>query len=215
MFEAAASWETVGDAGEGNIVGTEEFAEVAGGGGAFDIRREGKDDFGGWGGFEAFEELGDAEIFGADAVEGREASAEGVVAAREASGAFEGEDVGGVFHDAEFAGGSCGIATNGAEIGICEESALAAGTEGCGRMGEGVGERGGTGGRVGQKPESHAFGTAGSDAREAAEFFEEGFEFRGVGTQGSGHAGIRRAGASGVRFRGAGGNNRGGRRGGP
>jgi hypothetical protein len=91
----------LGDSGDSAGSRAEEIGEVVCGGLTFDVGAEREDCFG-WGGGEGSGEKGvDAKGFWADAVQGGEAASEGVVEAIETCGAFEGEDVGRRFHNAE------------------------------------------------------------------------------------------------------------------
>ena len=68
---------------------------------------------------EAGEEVGDAELLGADAADGRERAVEDVVDAVVAAGLFDGGDVGGLFDDADEAlvAGGAGAVAAGVDVG--------------------------------------------------------------------------------------------------
>jgi hypothetical protein len=82
-FEAGTGRESVGDAGDVDVEGSEAFGEVEAGGIAFDIGAEGDDDLADGAGFEAGFELLDAEIVGFNAAEGGDFASENVVTAAE------------------------------------------------------------------------------------------------------------------------------------
>lgn len=180
VFEAAAGGESVGDTCEGNAEGVEDFEQVLGGGLAFDIGAQGKDEFGGVLVPEALQKGGDAELVGTDVVEGGEAAAQRVVKALKDPAALEGKDIGGVLDDAEFAALAGREVAKFTQSGGGEKPAPQAGANGGGSIHEGLGELGGFGLLVAKKPESAALGTAGSKAREAAEFAHEAGKRGGV-----------------------------------
>ena len=138
----------MGKAGEGDFgkgLG-DGLAEVVGGGFAFDVGAGGEDDFADLADAEALEEGGDAEVVGADVVEGAEAAVEGVVAAAEGTAALEGEDVGGLFDDAEEGVVAGGVVAKGAAEAAAGEEATGGAEEDVGAGGvEGLGEVGGGG----------------------------------------------------------------------
>ena len=119
------------------------------------------------------EELGDAEVFGADAVEGGDFAAEDMVGAVEAAGFFDAEDVDGAFDEAEEGVIAAGIIAKGAGLAfgeaaaeLAEGDAFAGGEEG---GGEGLDD-----GLIGLNDvEGDAFGGAGADA---GQFGERGDE---------------------------------------
>ena len=173
VFEATAGGHALGEAGEGDGEVSEEGDEIIGGGFAFDIGAEGEDDFGGgiFGG--ALEEGIDAEIVGADVIEGGDAATEGVVATGESARAFDGEDIGGLFDDAEEEGVAKGI---GAELAMGfggEEATEGAGVNALGDALDGASDFGGVGVWGLDHPEGDAFGASGADAWQAFEFGDE------------------------------------------
>ena len=172
-FEAAAGGEALGDAGDGELFAAEDIGEVIGGGFAFDVGAEGEDDFARGLGVDAGEELGDAELIGADVIEWGEAAAEGVVAAAEDAGALEGKDVGGLLDDAEEGGVAGRIGADFAEGGEAEEGTALAGADGLGGGLDGLGDFDGPGVAGLVHPEGDALGATGADAGHAAQLGDE------------------------------------------
>ena len=90
---------------------------------------------------DALDQLADLEVFGADALDGRDGAVEDVVAALELAGTLDGQDVERLFDDAQHAGlsgrgrrrpgrdrlGVGDVVAVGAEAGVFLESARAAG----------------------------------------------------------------------------------------
>lgn len=173
VFESAAGWEAVGDAGDWNSERLEDLDEVVRGGLAFDIGTEGEDEFGGVLRADALDEGGDAELGGADVVEGGEAAAKGVVEAAEGPATLEGQNVGGLLNDAEFSALAIRVAADAAKWAGGEKSALAAGLNFGGGMADRLGELGRACILVAEEPEGAALRAAGAETREAAEFAGE------------------------------------------
>jgi hypothetical protein len=158
----------------------EAVGEVVGGGFPGDVGSGGEDDLEVTAAVDSVEEFGDAEVLGPDVVQGGEPAAEGVVVAAEDPGALDGQDVGGLFHDAEegrvpVRGGADGAAVRGGE-----EAAHGAGGDVPVHRDEGFGEgeRGFSG--LLEEPEGHAFGGAGADPGEALELEDEALEGGGI-----------------------------------
>jgi hypothetical protein len=91
----------LGNSGDFGAGGRKRFGKVMAGGVAFDIAGQGEDDFVDVLGWDALDELGDAEIFGADAVERRDFSTEDVELAAVSAGLFDGENIDGTLDDAK------------------------------------------------------------------------------------------------------------------
>ena len=104
IIKAAAGGEPLRDARDADAGVGERFGEIMAGGVAFDIGGEREDDFFDVLLWDALDELGDAEIFGADAVERGDAAAEDVELAAEGVGLFDAQDIDGAFDDAEESG---------------------------------------------------------------------------------------------------------------
>ena len=169
VIEAAAGGEALRDAGDADAGVGERFGEIMAGGIAFDIGGEREDDFFDVLLWDALDELGDAEIFGADAVERGKFAAEDVKLAAKAAGFFDGENVHGFFDDAEEGWIASCVGADGAGLAFGEAAALGAELNCAACVGEGFGEIGGEfGGRL-DEVESDAFGGAGADAGEFAE----------------------------------------------
>jgi len=163
-FEAGACGDAGGEAGDFQAEGGEFFGEVDGGGFSARIGTEAENDFADLIGFCPSEESGNFKFLGADAVEGGEESAEDVVATTERGGAFEAEDIGGVFDDAKKGFVAGVIATDFAETVFGKEVAGGAGeNEGAG-LADGVSEIFGGAWGCGKKVEGEAFGGAWTEA---------------------------------------------------
>jgi hypothetical protein len=98
-------------------------------------------------------------------VEGSEASAEGVVKTAKGAAALEREDVGGLFHDAELASLSVGVAADLAEWSGGEKSALLAGLDFGSGAGDGLRELCRPGILVAEEPEGATLRTSRAEAR--------------------------------------------------
>lgn len=173
VFESAAGREPVGDPGEGDAGGFEEFDEVVGCRLAFDIRAQREDNFGGLAGARSFEERLNSELVGADVVQGSQPTSERVVEAAERAGFFDREDVGGLLDDADFTPAARGLEADLAEVFRRKETALVAGMDGGRGRCQCLSELGGPGIFVRQNPKGDPFGAAGSDTREAAQLARE------------------------------------------
>jgi hypothetical protein len=136
VLKSSASREAVGDTGGANAKRCENFDKVVGGGLAFDVGAEGKDNLGGRLVTNALDKAGDTKLIGTDVVQRSEAATQGVVEASENATALEGKNVGGLLDDAEFATLTRRLLTNLAKFLDGKKSAL--GT----RMQAGRGERG-------------------------------------------------------------------------
>lgn len=186
VFEAGAGREALGDAGDADAEGGEAFGEVGAGGLALDVAAEGEDNLldalGGNAGLEGI----DAKVFRSHAIEGTDASAEGVVASAVGAGFLEAEDVEGAFDDAKDAVGAGRVGAEGAGLGLGEGAAGFAGGDafagGDEHVGEGTDERG-----IGlHEVQGEAFGGAGPDAGESPEGGGQGDDRFGKGGHGSG-----------------------------
>ena len=163
-FEAGTCGDAGGEAGDFQAEGGEFFGEVDGGGFSAGIGAEAENDFADLIGFSPSEESGNFKFIGADAVEGGEESAEDMVATPERGGAFEAEDIGGVFDDAKKGLVAGVIATDFAETVFGKEVAGGAGeNEGAG-LADGVSEIFGGAWGCGEKVEGEAFGGAWTEA---------------------------------------------------
>jgi hypothetical protein len=113
-------------------------------------------------------------------VEGRDAAAKGVVEAVIAAGAFQREDVCGLFDDTELAPVSAGVSAEGTGVGFGKKSALGARPDALLKQMDRVGE----GERMGvwrlDHPQGDPFCASGANAREAFEFGDEALEGGGV-----------------------------------
>ena len=177
-FEAGACGDAGGEAGDFQAKGGEFFGEVDGGGFSAGIGTEAEDDFADLIGFSPSEESGNFKFLGADAVEGGEESAENMVATTERGGAFEAENIGGVFDDAKEGFVAGGIAADFAEAVFGKEVAGGAGeNEGAG-LANGVSKIFGGAWGCGEKVEGETFGGAWA---EAWKFSQGGDEAEGGG----------------------------------
>jgi hypothetical protein len=103
VLKPSAGREAVGDTGGANAERGENFDKVVCGGLTFDVGPEGQDNLGGRLVTNALDKAGDTKLIGTDMVERSEAATQGVVEASENTTALEGENVGGLLDDAEFA----------------------------------------------------------------------------------------------------------------
>ena len=111
-FKARARWQTMGDAGDFDIRRGEAFGEVEAGGVAFDIGAQRKDDFADWLVLQSSFEFHDAQVFGFDAVQGRDAAAEDMKFAAKSAGAFDADDIHRAFDDADKGGIALRVGTD-------------------------------------------------------------------------------------------------------
>jgi hypothetical protein len=77
------------EAGHGDWQGVQEIREIVGSRLSLYVGAQREDDLGGCFGFDAFDEGVDAEVFRADVVERRDATAQGVIEAAESACSFE------------------------------------------------------------------------------------------------------------------------------
>jgi hypothetical protein len=164
VFESPASGETVGDAGEGNSKRGDDFGQVVRRRLSFDIGAECEDHLGRAVFFDSAEKRFDAELVGADVVEWREASAQGVVKPSKNSAAFERENVGRLLHDAEFLVLPSGLGANATQLLLGEKTALAARMDRGGGAGDGLRELGRPGIFVPKEPKRTTLGAPGPKA---------------------------------------------------
>ena len=123
IFEVAAHWDAIGDAGHFERAIPEELQEIVGGGFAFAARIGCDDYFPDIFGIEASEKLPDADLFGTDSVEWREDPLKHVVASLEGAGLLDSQKISGAFHDADFAGVSRRVGANAAQVLVREVEA--------------------------------------------------------------------------------------------
>ena len=139
-FETGACGDASGEAGDFQAEGGEFFGEVDGGGFSAGIGTESENDFADLICFSPSEESGNFKFLGTDAVEGGEESAEDVVATAERGGAFEAEDIGGVFDDAKEGFVAGAVAADFAEAVFRKEAAFGARDDLGAGLANGVGE---------------------------------------------------------------------------
>lgn len=173
MLESAAGGKAVGDAGDADAKGRKDLGEVVCGGLAFDIRAKGENDLGGGMLLDSLEEGLDAKLLGADVVQGGKASTEGMVKTAENAAAFERKDVGRLLDDTNFLTLAGGLEANLTEFVQGEKSAVLAGMDRGGGVGDRLGEVGGAGILVPEKPEGATFRAARAEAGQSAEFPRE------------------------------------------
>jgi hypothetical protein len=156
-----------------DVVGAEGGGEPACCGFAFEGGAGGEDDFVDFAALDAGEEVGGAELVGADAVERRECAVEDVVDALVAAGALDGGDAGGLLDDADEAlvADGAGAVGAGVDVGdvVADGAEAQAGFEGA----DGVGEGGGVFLGGAEDVEGEALGGFGADAGEFFQFFDE------------------------------------------
>ncbi len=93
VFDIAADRNSHGDARDAKALPPELAGEVRSGGFAFDRRIGGEDDFFDFSAGEARQQIGDAELVGADAVQGRERAVKDVIDTVEMTRLFDGGNV--------------------------------------------------------------------------------------------------------------------------
>lgn len=128
MLETGAGGQTLGDAGdaEGGVIDKETLAEVGGGRLAFDIAAQGQDHLADVLRQDPVEQGIDAQVLGADPIEGAEASAEDVITATEGLGLFDTQDVEGTLDNAEDPIGPGGLGAEATGLDLREGTAMAA-----------------------------------------------------------------------------------------
>ena len=176
VFDVAAGGDAGGDAGDFDVKGAEGGGEPGGCGFAFEGGAGGEDDFVDFAVLDAGEEVGGAELVGADAVERGECAVEDVVDALVAAGALNGGDAGGLLDDADEALVADGGGTVGAGIDIGDVVADGAEAEAGFEGVDGVGEGGGVFLGGAEDVEGEALGGFGADAGKFFEFVDEAGE---------------------------------------
>ena len=177
-FEAGAGGDAGGEAGDLHAEGGELLGQKQGGGFAAGVGAKAKNDLGHLILLRPLEESGNFQLLWSDSVQRREQSAEDVVLPLEGTGAFEIQDIGRVFDDAEEGSVPVFIATDLAKPLFAKESALRAGFHlGLGFLHR-VGEVVRSAGRGGEKVKGEALGGAGPDA---GQFAQGGDEAKGGG----------------------------------
>jgi hypothetical protein len=180
-FEDASGGDTACEACDSHGVILEEVGDEQGGAVAFESWVGGHDDFANSELANAVYKLVDGEIFGADAFEGSDATAEHVIESGPGGGGFEGDDIFGLFDDADAVLIAAGIFADAADGFFGEVEADGAAADGCADVVNGVCEGLGVTGGAGEYIVGEAFGGFAADAGEFGEFVDEAADGGAVG----------------------------------
>jgi hypothetical protein len=147
--------------------GSKKFGKIMGRRLPLHVGTKGEDHLGGPFLTEALDQLGNAKLFRADAVQRRELPPKGMIATPENTGAFQGKNIRGGFNNAEFTPGAGRIPAKNALFLFGKKSAKTADPEIFTGTRDGRKKLGRFGIRRTHQPEGDPFGTSWSDSRQA------------------------------------------------
>jgi hypothetical protein len=176
----------VGQPGDGDTEGAEPLGEVVGGGLALDVGVGGHDDLLDLSPAHPLDQLGDAQLLGADAVDRRDGALEDVVEAAELAAALDGQDVERLLDDAELGGVAARVAADAAEVALGDEEAAAAGADLVAQVEQRGAEALDLVARCAHAVEGEALRRLGPDAGELAQLGGEPFQAGGDEAHGGG-----------------------------
>jgi hypothetical protein len=143
VFDITADGDAHGDAGDFHADALELLREIGSGRFAFNGRIRREDDFVDVAGVDPRQEISDAKLLGANAVQGRDGSVEDMVDAVEVLGLVDGGDVGGLFDDADqtLVARGAGAVDAGVDVGdvVADRAQTQAGLDVAHGGGEGLG----------------------------------------------------------------------------
>src|SRR4029450_11290417 len=173
VFEVAADGEATGDAGDPDAEGGQEAGQVHGGGLALDVGVGGQDDLAGGGGLQAAQQLADAQVVRADALDRADGPAEDVVAAAELLGPLDRNQVTGLLDHADQAGVAPRVLADAAQVALGHVPADPAEVHPGLDLGDGPGQALGVGRLDLQDVEGQPLGALGTDPGQPPELVDQ------------------------------------------